>query len=65
MKFDIGDLVDYRPIDDLPIYTGIVLKKHWEDRSAVWCYKLYFISEDDAAWIEEDKIKHHGGCNGL
>ena len=66
MKFEIGDLVDYRPAPTAPVYTGVVLSKVWrDDDGAVWFYKLYFISEEDEAWICEDDIRGYGGFNGI
>ncbi len=66
MKFDIGDLVDYRPSPENLVYTGIVLKKLWrEDLGGDWFYKLYFIYENDQAWISENDIRNYGGYNGV
>ena len=66
MKFEIGDLVDYRLSSDAPIYTGVILRKVWrEDDGSIWFYKVYFISEEDEAWICEDDIRSYGGFNGI
>jgi len=66
MKFDIGDLVDYRHAPKVPVYTGIVLNKMWrEDLGNAWYYKIYFIVEQDEAWVEEENIRTLGGFNGI
>ena len=65
MKFDIGDLVYYKPAED-QAYTGVILKKAWRgEMGSVWFYKLYFIEEEDEAWIEEQYIQNFGGHNGI
>ena len=66
MKFDIGDLVHYQPAPTTPIYTGVVINKTWrEDLGCDWYYKLYFIYEEDEAWIQERFIRKYGGFNGV
>jgi len=66
MKFDIGDLVDYRPSPSTPIYQAVILNKVWREHfGGNWYYKLYFIDEDDEAWIEEERIRLYGGFNGV
>jgi hypothetical protein len=66
MKFVIGDLVDYQLGPTTPIYTGVVLKKVWrEEDGSTWFYKIYFIYEEDEAWICEDDIMAYGGYNGV
>ncbi len=65
MKFEIGDLVDYRIADTGILMTGVILQKMWREDSTIWFYKLYFISEEDEAWIEENDIQRFGGFNGV
>ena len=65
MKFDIGDLVDYRVADTGFLLTGVVLQKMWRQDETIWFYKLYFISEEDEAWIEESDLQQFGENNGL
>ena len=57
MKYDIGDLVDYQHAPKSGVYTGIVLdKKFLPDAGNEWYYKLYFLYEEDEAWIEERNL---------
>ena len=65
MKFDIGDLVDYRVADTGILLTGVVLQRAWRQDDTIWFYRLYFISEEDEAWIEESDLQRYGGNNGL
>ena len=65
MKFEIGDLVDYRIADTGTLLTGVILQKAWREDSTIWFYKLYFISEEDEAWIEESDIQKFGENNGV
>ncbi len=66
MRFDVGDLVDYRPVQDAPVFTGVILDKMWEEQhGSIWIYKIYFISEEDEAWCCENDIRLYGGFNGI
>ena len=65
MKFEIGDLVSYRVADTGFLLTGLVLKKAWRQDETIWFYKLYFIDQEDEAWIEESDLQQYGGKNGL
>jgi hypothetical protein len=45
---------------------GVILKKEWrDDLGSAWYYKVYFLQEEDEAWIEEEFIRTYGGFNGV
>ena len=65
MKFNVGDLVEYRIADTGDLLTGVILNKAWRENETIWFYKLYFFTKEDEAWIEESDLQQHGGRNGL